>query len=198
MFLCPCARLARAARKGNPKSDTSVSVKPLVASGDLNRTTLHATEDSVSTRHEVYAAIADHDFRIDCTLLEKPKALPRIRPDEPTFYKYAWFYHFRHVGPRVCPQQKKTLITAAALGDKKKRAAFKESLNNVVQQIVPREQWEVSFIDSSQDPCLWLADYCAWAIQRRWERDDPEYYRLIEDKIVSQFDLFRTGTTLHY
>jgi hypothetical protein len=75
----------------------------------------------------------------------------------------------------------KLLITAAALGEKKTRASFKAALNNTVQQIVNRERWEVSFIDSSKDPMLWAVDYCAWAIQRKWERGDTQSHDLIKD-----------------
>ncbi len=149
-------------------------------------------------REEIYEVISGCDFRIDCTLLEKSKAQPHTRIDEPTFYKYAWFYHFKAVGPQVCDQGKKTLITAASIGDKKKRAAFKGAVNNVVQQIVPREQWEMSFIESSQDPCLWVADYCAWAVQRKWEMGEDHFYSKVKNKIATEFDLWRVGTKHFY
>ena len=71
----------------------------------------------------------------------------------------------------------KLLITAAAVGTRKTKAAFKQALNNALQQAVSREKWEVSFIDSAKDPLLWAADYCSWAIitadkKCRWPKDD--------------------------
>ena len=72
------------------------------------------------------------------------------------------------------------------------------SVNNVVQQIVPREQWEVSFIESSHDPCLWVADYCAWAIQRKWEMGEDTFYNTIKKKIATEYDLWRVGTKHYY
>lgn len=180
-------------------SNTLLDVKRrLVLDGDIERTKLHASEDSLPIRDEVFSIISQHDMVIDCTVLEKAKAQPQTRVDEPTFYKYAWYYHFKHVGPRLCRPGEKTLITAAALGDKKKRAAFKGCVNNVAQQIVSREQWEVSFIESSQDPCLWLVDYCAWAIQRKWEMGDTKYYNAIQKKIATEYDLWRMGTKHYY
>ena len=170
----------------------------LVANGEPDRNKLHATTDSVPIREEVYAVLADASIAIDCTILEKTKAQPQTRKDEPTFYRYAWFYHFKSVGPRTCAQGKKTLITAAALGDKRKRGAFKDSVNSAVQQIVPRSQWELCFIESSQDPCLWVADYCAWAIQRKWERGEDVFYKKISHKIDTEFDLWRVGTRHFY
>ncbi|MGD9540661.1 hypothetical protein [Methylocystis sp.] len=93
---------------------------------------------------------------------------------------------------------KKLLVTAAALGQKKTKAAFKQGVNNTLQQTTPRERWEVSFIDSAKDPLLWAADYCAWAIQRKWETNDHRSYELIASKIISEFDLWRFGTTHYY
>ncbi|HEV3094413.1 MAG TPA: hypothetical protein VGY30_07850 [Solirubrobacteraceae bacterium] len=34
--------------------------------------------------------------------------------------------------------------------------------------------------------CLVIADYCTWAIQRRWERDDRRSHQLLADKIASE------------
>lgn len=67
----------------------------LVAAGETKRNKLHATTDSVPVRRKVYEILSGHDMRIDCTILEKTKAQPQTRTDEPTFYKYAWFYHFK-------------------------------------------------------------------------------------------------------
>ncbi|GLS30557.1 hypothetical protein GCM10007937_22650 [Mesorhizobium albiziae] len=149
-------------------------------------------------RDRVFALLENHDFRVDVTVLEKSKAQPQTRVDEPTFYKYAWFFHFKHVGPKLLADGHKLLITAAALGDRKKRAAFKEGVNNTVQQVAPRERWEVSFIDSMGDPLLWAADYCAWAVQRRLELGDDRSHKLIKPKIASEFDLWASGTKHYY
>lgn len=172
--------------------------RELVLAGDEGRDKLHATSDKQEVRDRVFAMLADHAFRVDVTLLEKRKAQPQTRKDDPTFYKYAWYFHFKHVGPLLLREGHKLLITAAALGDRKKRAAFKEGVNNTVQQIAPRDRWEVSFIDSMGDPLLWAADYCAWAIQRKWELNDRRSYDLIHPKIATEFDLWVNGNVFYY
>jgi len=48
------------------------------------------------------------------------------------------------------------------------------------------------------DPCLQIADYCAWAIQRKWERQDLRSYDLIRAKIRSEYDLWAKGTDYYY
>ena len=48
------------------------------------------------------------------------------------------------------------------------------------------------------DPCLQIADYCCWAIQRKWESGDDRSYVLIKDKIQSDFNAFARGKTVYY
>jgi Protein of unknown function (DUF3800) len=169
--------------------------RELIVAGEIDRDKLHATADAQLTRDEVFKILQRHEFRIDATLLEKSKAQPQTRTSDATFYQYAWFYHFKHVGPRLLAPNCKLLITAAALGQKKTKAAFKLALNNTIQQIIPRKDWEVSFMDSAKDPLLWAADYCAWAIQRKWESggQDVRSHELIKPKIKSEFDLWASG-----
>lgn len=165
---------------------------------ESDRDKLHATADAQTTRDAVFAELAKCDFRIDATLLEKSKAQPQTRTDDPTFYKYAWYYHFKHIGPQVVPAQGRLLLTAAALGHKKTKAAFKEGVNNAVQQSIARERWAVNFMDSAKDPMLWVADYCAWAIQRKWESGDDRSHKLIAGKIATEFNLWEVGTKHYY
>lgn len=172
--------------------------RELTLSGDAERDKLHATEDPQAVRDLVFPILAKHDFRIDATILEKSKAQPKTRTTDAAFYHYAWYFHFKHVGPLVAARADKVLITAASIGTKKTKATFKESLNNSVQQVLPRSKWEASFIESAKDPLLWAVDYCAWAIQRKWEKDDMRSYYLIGEKIKTEYDLWRIGHKHYY
>lgn len=172
--------------------------RSLCADGDTERIQLHASEDSQATRNTVFEALRNHQFRVDTTLLEKSKAQPQTRTSDAVFYQYAWYYHFKHIGPRILKDTDKLLITAAALGHKRTRAAFKNAVNNTLQQTTAREKWEICFIDSALDPMLWAADYCAWAIQRRWEANDLRSHALIAHTISTEYDLWKTGTTVYY
>jgi hypothetical protein len=50
--------------------------------------TFHATEDKQHVRDQVFAVLAEQDFRFAVTVIEKSKAQPKIRPDEPTLFQY--------------------------------------------------------------------------------------------------------------
>ncbi len=159
----------------------------------------HATEDRQEVRDEVYAYLAaQKDIRVDVTLLDKPKAQPQTRGSRERFYKTAWFYHFKHVGPQILDGHTETQITAAAIGTKKGQAVFTSAVNDVMQQVVTRQQWKTFFPRSVAEPCLQIADYFAWAVQRKWERQDKRAYDVVCHHITTEYDLWKLGTKRHY
>ena len=160
---------------------------------------LHATTDSQAVRDRVFSLISGNAIRIDATILEKSKAEPQLRISDDRFYKYAWYYHFKNVAPKIVKPADELLICAASLGTKKKCSVFRDAINDVVRQsISPTTNWKTAFWPASSDPCLQIADYCAWAIQRKWEGGDTRSYDLIKGKIIREYDLFARGTTHYY
>lgn len=158
----------------------------------------HATEDKNAIREEVYSLIERHDFRIDVTLLEKSKAQPQTTVSQQTFYKYAWYYYFKHVGPNLLRGKTEAHITAAALGTRRGQAVYTAAVNEVLQQAIQKQQWVTSFPRTVAEPCLQIADYCAWAVQRKWERGDTRWYDRIAGKLKTEYDLWRSGSTHYY
>jgi hypothetical protein len=158
----------------------------------------HATTDSQEIRDRVYAVLGVHAFRLDATILEKCKAQPQTRVSSERFYKVAWFYHFKHVASQIAGSQDQLLVVGASLGTKKKRKSFHEAVEDVVRQTSRSLDCRCASWAATSDPCLQVADYCSWAIQRKWELGDARSYDLIADKISSEFDLWRSGQTRYY
>ena len=170
----------------------------LMARKVIDGEAFHCTTDKQKVRDEVFGVLHSHNFEIDSTILEKAKALPRTRPDEPTFYKYAWYYHAKDLLPRRFKAGDNVLISAAALDTAKGKAAFRNAFNDVIQQTGKHLEHSTVFHLAKTDPCLQVADYCTWAIQRKWEKGDSRSFDLIVDKVSSEFELWRFGKTLHY
>jgi hypothetical protein len=159
----------------------------------------HACEDKQVVRDRVFALLRDQDFQIDATIMEKRKAQPQVRATNASFYKYGWYYHFRSIAKRVFHQPTaELLITAASVGTRKQQAIFTSTVNDVVQQVATGNRWSTYFCPSAADPCLQVADYCAWAIQKKWERNDFRSYDLIRHKIRREYDLWSHGTKTYY
>lgn len=157
----------------------------------------HATEDPQAVRDEVFSLLSTAEFRVDATILEKRKALPRLQ-NEHAFYKMAWYLHFKYVAPRIAQRSDRLFVAAASLGTKKKRGAFHTAVDDVVRQVSPCRSHRVAFWPAASDPCLQVADYCTWAIQRAWERGDDRSRTRIESKISTEFDVWERGAQYFY
>lgn len=139
-----------------------------------------------------------NDFRIDITILEKRKTIPPLQENPDRFYKQAWLTHLKYVAPKIVTPDDELLVVGASLGTRKKQAVFLSDLTDVVQQVTPTATYRVAFWPASCDPCLQVADYCCWAVQREWERGDNRSYDLIKDKIVTEFDAFAQSKRIYY
>lgn len=150
----------------------------------------HAKDDAQAVRDEVFRTLQGFSFRVDATVLNKKETFARLR-DEQRFYKVAWYLHFKYVAPRIIAPGDNVLIVAASLGTKRKRQVFRAAVEDVAAQVVPgRATFHTATWSAESDPCLQVADYCCWAIQRRWERGDDRSRVLIRDKIRSEFNPF--------
>lgn len=157
----------------------------------------HCTYDRQEVRDAVFDLISKHDFTVQATIMEKSKAQPQTRTTEDRFYQYGWLYHLRHSSKRFLSANDSIQVTAATIGKKAKRITFEDAVRDVCQQIIPKKRFRTAFWPSETDPCLQLADYCTWAIQRKWERDDARSYELIAKKINYEYELWEHGT-IHY
>ena len=153
----------------------------------------HASEDRQAIRDQVFDVIQRHGFRVDATIMEKGKALSHMKRSESVFYKYAWFYHLRHVLPSIANADDEVLLVIASIGKKRKRAYFRGVVSDVVDELRPSASVHTTQWSAASDSGLQIADYCSWAIFRKWENGDERSYTLIEDKIRRERDLFASG-----
>lgn len=160
----------------------------------------HATTDKQAVRNAVYDTIMARPFTVQCTVMEKSKAEPQVRSTKPRFYQYGYFYHFKYGPTRHLDGNSEALVTTASLGTKKERIAFQDAVADVMRQTKKVKEWRADFMPCQADPCLQVADYCAWAVQRKWESGgkDCRSYDLIRDRITYEYDLFARGNRHHY
>ncbi|MEX2167092.1 MAG: DUF3800 domain-containing protein [Methyloceanibacter sp.] len=160
----------------------------------------HATKDKQAVRDAVFAEIIKHPFTVQATIMEKSKAQPQVRETKPRFYQYGYFFHFKHGASSQLPHNCEALVTTASLGTRKEKVAFESAVDDVMRQTKRTRKWVADFRPCHADPCLQVADYCAWAIQRKWESPDKNQasFELIRDRISYEYDLFRPGTKHYY
>jgi len=160
----------------------------------------HATTDKQAVRDEVYKVIVSAPFTIQATIMEKSKAQLHVRETKPRFYQYGYFYHFKFGATKQLDSSSEALVTTASLGTRKEQIAFEDAVADVMRQTKRVKEWRADFMPCHADPCLQVADYCAWAIQRKWEsgKKDLRSFDLIKDRITYEFDLWEKGTEHQY
>ena len=62
--------------------------RKLTRQGHITASCLHARNDPWPVRNLVYPVLAAHNFRVDVTILEKTKAQPQTRNNNPMFFQY--------------------------------------------------------------------------------------------------------------
>jgi hypothetical protein len=158
----------------------------------------HCSHDKQVIRDRAFKLISNMDIRIYAQVMEKSKAMPEYSRNHPRFYKLGWFYLLQYVN--LAGRDDELMITAASIKTGTAQRVFNDSVNDAVQQTIPRNQWTTVFCQAAADPCLQIADYCTWAIQRKWEsgKKDLRSYELIEDKIYYEYDFWGRGTKHYY
>lgn len=178
--------------------------RQLAWDGALVSGTFHATEDLQAVRDEVFRIIGRHELQIDATIIEKSKAQPHLTADHGRFFKMTLYQHLKFVAGRVAPDGGEVMVVCSALGTRGEQEAHVAGLQDVLRQVLPLATARHGMWPTVSDPCLQIADYCCWAIQRRLEhtlpdgRPDTRSYDLLKRQISSEFELFRLGTEYYY
>jgi hypothetical protein len=161
----------------------------------------HASENKQSTRNGVFSVIREHldGIRIDATIIEKRKTEPAMRADD-QFYPKMLAYHLRYLldSVRIADYAQIVIVTDTLPIQRKRKAiekAVKQTLSSMLPDNVP---YQVLHHDTRSALGLQVADYCTWAIYRKWDGADERSYSAIAPAIRSEFDIFRTGARLYY
>lgn len=169
----------------------------------LNIERFHASSDKQSTRNGVFGVIGGYlaGMRIDATIVEKCKTGPALRADE-RFYPEMLAYHLRHVlTPLHISDYGNVVIVTDTLPMQGKRKAVEKAVKQTLVKMLPEDvPYQIWHHDSRSALGLQVADYCTWAIYRKWnsQSEDLRSYNVIAPAVRSEFDIFRTGTRLYY
>jgi hypothetical protein len=153
---------------------------------------LHASEDPQRVRDEVFHTLQYCDMRIDATIIAKASVSSSMQNGH-QLYRYAWHEHFGRIASEIATPGDRLLAVASDLGTRKRRGAFHLAVDEAVHASA-RCVHRVAFWPNMSEPCLVVADYCTWAIQRRWERNDERSHALITSKIISEIEALPPST----
>lgn len=163
-------------------------------------THFHACEDKQAVRDEVFKIIEKYKkkIRVDSLIVEKRKTGFALQ--EPSrFYPEMVYYLLSHSLKMINIQDfSKIIFFTDKLPIQRHKALIEKSIKTNLNKIIPNIEYAIFHQASNTNSYLQMVDYINWAIFRKWESNDLRSYALIKSAIMSEFDIFRTGTTQYY
>ena len=152
---------------------------------DLER--FHATEDRQAVRDRVFAVIGRHldAIEIHSLVVEKATTDPAIRTAV-RFYPEMLGRLLGHVFETLSGYSEVIVITDSIPVASQRRAIEKAVKTTLAEILPPRSRYRIYHHDSRSNIGIQIADYCTWAIQRKWKDGDERSYVLVREAIRSE------------
>lgn len=158
----------------------------------------HASEDLQEVRDAVFERMLKWPFSIQVTIIEKSKTEKSLTDNLERFYNQVWYLHFEHGVKNQLTGCTDFLIAAASLGTKKERAMFRTAFDDAIVRADAQYNWATDFPAAATSPSIQVADYCAWAIRRKWEMEDSRSYDQIKNRITYEKDIWESSEKHYY
>lgn len=161
----------------------------------------HCAEDNAHVRGRVFQLIKDNldKIRIDSVVVRKCKTGPALRPPE-KFYPKMLSYLLRHIIDQFdFNKVEEVIVITDTLPTKRNKKLFEKTIKtNLGNSLKSDASYRIIHHPSCAHYGLQIADYCNWAIMRKWERGDASHYSTIRSSIKSEFNIFRKGQNKYY
>lgn len=167
---------------------------------DLNICRFHASEDKQAVRDKVFRIIQDHisSLRIDSFIVEKRKTHPALQNIETLFPELMGFLSHYILGQLQEEVSEKVVIITDLIPVNKKRTIVEKTIKQILVSRFHGGRYSIYHHPSHSCLSLQVADYCNWAIYRKWERGDRRSYDIIKGGIKSEIEISKSQTTLYY
>lgn len=173
-------------------------LKHRIAVTGLELEEFHATEDKQSVRDQMFKVLGQHAahrcYRVDSLLIEKSKVKPAHRADA-LFYARMLRVLLRWVVRHRVPESaEKLLVWTARIGTNRRRQAFEKAVKvTLARRLRSRIPYHLFIHSSASHPMLQVADYCCWAVAKKWKDGEMRPYASIQSAIGAEIEVYRSG-----
>jgi len=132
-------------------------------------------------------------------VVEKSKVNPTIRDAHHFYPKFAEM-PLRFLLKGRLRDATRVMIYTVRLPVQNHIESVKKAIKSSCRNILPEKIQLCSYHHpSTSNKWLQVADYCAWAIARKWENNDSRTYDVLKHRLVTpELDVLRTGLTHYY
>ena len=131
-------------------------------------------------------------------MVEKRKTGPALQ-DVKRFYPEMLGYLLKFVVSELGDDADDVIVITDTVPVNKKRRAIEKGVQLALAKMLPQgRKYHILHHASRSHYGLQVADYCCWAVFRKWQRNETGCYDLIKEGIRSEFDIFRNGASYYY
>lgn len=167
----------------------------------LNNEQFHCAEDNSHVRGRVFDIIDNHldQIQIDSVIVQKNKTHPTLQ-EGMGFYILMLNSLLQYVLTREgWENTEEVIVITDKLPISQKRRAFEKVIKTSLSRLLPRGvKGRILRHDTRSHYGLQVANYCCWAIHRKWLKGKTDYYDRIKPALHSEYDIFRRGRTIYY
>ncbi|MCY4623847.1 MAG: DUF3800 domain-containing protein [Chloroflexi bacterium] len=149
----------------------------------------HCANDNRHVRSQVFEVIAENlgNWQIDTCVIEKRKTHPSLHQHS-SFYTAMFAAFLNSVSwPDMVRDAHEVIIITDALPVRGKRNAVQKALQGVMAHTMPNTiKYNLLHHQSSSHYGLQIADYCGWAVFRKFEYGDPEAHNKLRHAVNSE------------
>lgn len=158
----------------------------------------HATEDRQVVRDRVFSVLSSTGgFEFDAVVVDKRKTHPTLR-EESKFYPKLAGYLLQYVFNRYPDPTQRIVIITDRLPVQRKRSAVEKAFKTFIRGRLAERPFSILHHSSSAHLCLQAADYCTWAIHKKWRQNELRPLAQINRFVRSEFDIFASGSETYY
>lgn len=164
----------------------------------------HCSEDNIHVRKSVFEIIENHlaenSLRIDSIIIEKRKTGYGLQ-NEKEFYVRMIGYLLGYIfNNSLINDYEHIIVITDNIPINRKRNAVEKAIKSILKEKLNsrNKKFGICHNNSCSHFMLQVVDYCNWAIFKKYESNNVEYYNKIAPFIKSEFDIFANGTNFYY
>lgn len=157
----------------------------------------HAAEDNQATRNQVFDIIECHleDVTVDSIIVEKQQVAAALRGEEQFYPKVLGTLLREILRQYVLTEFAEVIVFTDSLPVSRKRTAVEKGVKMTLTAMLPATvRYRVLHHASKSNLDLQIADYCTWAIYRKWNQQDERSFQRIKAAVRREWDVLQAGT----
>jgi hypothetical protein len=170
-------------------------LKHRIAETGLEIEEFHATEDRQLVRDQMFELIHRHSehrcFVVDAITVRKSRVDPALQEPSVLYATMLRSLLRKVFHDHASDAVDGILVWAARIGTKKQRGAFEKTvkmyLANELEAAIP---YHVFLHSSSSHPMLQVADYCCWAVAKKWKDGELRPFAKIQRAMGAEVEIF--------